>query len=165
MLNLVWGAVIPLKRQIMECIGFGQPIKQISCKLDSVFFFFFANNSYFLTIDIELCTFFLSIEVIWLSIWPHLKIQRTAVRPPADQKQQKYEFQKQELNQIPRAIASLTVQGGQEFHFPHFSSNCDKFFFFTRKAKMRKKMSKVWGKNKKNPPTREGPGCATANSY
>ena len=27
-----------------------------------------------------------------------------------------------------RAVASLTVPGGQEFHFPHFSSNFDKFF-------------------------------------
>ena len=29
-----------------------------------------------------------------------------------------------------RAVASLTVPGGQEFHFPHFSSNFDKFFLF-----------------------------------
>ena len=29
-----------------------------------------------------------------------------------------------------RAVASLTVPGGQEFHFPHFSSNSDQFFLF-----------------------------------
>ena len=30
----------------------------------------------------------------------------------------------------PRAVASLTVPGRQEFHFPHFSSNRDQFFLF-----------------------------------
>ena len=29
-----------------------------------------------------------------------------------------------------RAVASLTVPGGQEFHFPHFSSNFDQFYLF-----------------------------------
>ena len=29
-----------------------------------------------------------------------------------------------------RAVASLTVPGGQEFHFPHFSPNFDLFFLF-----------------------------------
>ena len=29
-----------------------------------------------------------------------------------------------------RAVASLTVPGGQEFHFPHFPSNFDQFLFF-----------------------------------
>ena len=29
-----------------------------------------------------------------------------------------------------RAVASLTAPGGQEFHFPHFSSNFDQFFLF-----------------------------------
>ena len=29
-----------------------------------------------------------------------------------------------------RAVASLTVPDGQEFHFPHFSSNFDEFFSF-----------------------------------
>ena len=29
-----------------------------------------------------------------------------------------------------RAVASLTVPGGQEFNFPHFSSNRDQFFLF-----------------------------------
>ena len=31
---------------------------------------------------------------------------------------------------LSRAVASLTIPGGQEFHFPHFSSNFDKFFLF-----------------------------------
>ena len=31
---------------------------------------------------------------------------------------------------VCRAVASLTVPGGQEFHFPHFSSNFDQFFLF-----------------------------------
>ena len=31
---------------------------------------------------------------------------------------------------ILRAVASLTVPGGQEFHFPHFSSNFDQFILF-----------------------------------
>ena len=30
-----------------------------------------------------------------------------------------------------RAVASLTVPGGQEFHFPNFSSNCDQFSYFS----------------------------------
>ena len=30
-----------------------------------------------------------------------------------------------------RAVASLTVPGGQEFHFPHFSSNFDQFILGT----------------------------------
>ena len=36
----------------------------------------------------------------------------------------------QEVKLVPlvRAVASLTVPGGQEFHFPHFSSNRDQFF-------------------------------------
>ena len=29
-----------------------------------------------------------------------------------------------------RAVASLTVPGGQNFHFPHFSSHFDKFDLF-----------------------------------
>ena len=29
-----------------------------------------------------------------------------------------------------RAVASLTVPGGQKFHFPHFSSNFDQFILF-----------------------------------
>ena len=29
-----------------------------------------------------------------------------------------------------RAVASLTVPGGQDFHFPHFSSNCNQCFLF-----------------------------------
>ena len=29
-----------------------------------------------------------------------------------------------------RAVASLTISGGQKFHFPHFSSNRDQFFLF-----------------------------------
>ena len=29
-----------------------------------------------------------------------------------------------------RAAANLTVPGEQDFHFPHFSSNFDKFYFF-----------------------------------
>ena len=29
-----------------------------------------------------------------------------------------------------RAVASFTAPGGQEFHFPHFSSNFDQFFLF-----------------------------------
>ena len=33
----------------------------------------------------------------------------------------------------PRAVASLTVPGGQEFHFPHFSSNFDQIFVFSLK--------------------------------
>ena len=31
---------------------------------------------------------------------------------------------------VNRAVASLTVPGGQEFHFPHFTSKLDKFFLF-----------------------------------
>ena len=34
------------------------------------------------------------------------------------------------LGEVHRAVASLTVPGGQEFHFPHFSSNFDQFFLF-----------------------------------
>ena len=30
-----------------------------------------------------------------------------------------------------RAVASLTVLGGQEFHFPHFSSKFDEFSYFS----------------------------------
>ena len=33
-------------------------------------------------------------------------------------------------NITSRAVASLTVPGGQEFHFPHFSSNFDQFLLF-----------------------------------
>ena len=29
-----------------------------------------------------------------------------------------------------RAVASLTIPGGQDFHFPHFSSNFDQFLLF-----------------------------------
>ena len=29
-----------------------------------------------------------------------------------------------------RAVANLSVPGGQELHFPHFSSNFDQFFLF-----------------------------------
>ena len=32
--------------------------------------------------------------------------------------------------EVGRAVASLTAPGGQEFHFPHFSSNFDQFFLF-----------------------------------
>ena len=31
---------------------------------------------------------------------------------------------------IGKGVASLTVPYGQEFHFTHFSSNCDNFFLF-----------------------------------
>ena len=31
---------------------------------------------------------------------------------------------------LSRAVASLTVPGGQEFQFPHFSSNFDQFSLF-----------------------------------
>ena len=31
-----------------------------------------------------------------------------------------------------RAVASLTVPDGQDFHFPHFSSNFDQIFLFSR---------------------------------
>ena len=34
------------------------------------------------------------------------------------------------INAYLRAVASLTVPGGQEFHFPHFSSNFDQLFLF-----------------------------------
>ena len=33
--------------------------------------------------------------------------------------------------EINRAVASLTVQDGQEFHFSHFSSYLDQFFLFS----------------------------------
>ena len=36
----------------------------------------------------------------------------------------------QQLCILRRAVASLTVPGGQEFHFPHFSPNFDHFFLF-----------------------------------
>ena len=34
------------------------------------------------------------------------------------------------MSSTSRAVASLTVLGGQEFHFPHFSSNFDQFSLF-----------------------------------
>ena len=35
-----------------------------------------------------------------------------------------------------RAVASLTVPGGQQFHFPHFPSNFDQFFLFFLKLNL-----------------------------
>ena len=58
-----------------------------------------------------------------------------------------------------RAVASLTVPGGQEFHFPHFSSNCDQFFLnFSRPLLI---FFLIQALRVGNSPTREGPGYAT----
>ena len=59
-----------------------------------------------------------------------------------------------------RAVASLTVPGGQEFHFPNFSSNFDQFILFF--LKLYSFSSSVWFSGwAARPRTREGPGYAT----
>ena len=55
---------------------------------------------------------------------------------------------------LSRAVASLTVLGGQEFHFPHFSSNFDQFFLFFLKLYLFS--SSFWPSG-----WAEGPGYAT----
>ena len=58
-----------------------------------------------------------------------------------------------------RGVASLTVRGGQEFYFPHYSSNFYQFLFFPKIFLIFVlNMALRVGKS----PTREGPGYATA---
>ena len=60
-----------------------------------------------------------------------------------------------------RGVASLTVPAGQEFHFPHFSSNFHNFFIF---LKLFSFLSSFWPSGMGKLPTREGPGYATSES-
>ena len=64
---------------------------------------------------------------------------------------------------VSRAVASLTVLGGQEFHFPHFSSNLDQVFllFFKLFSFSFLILALRVGKS----PTREGPGYATVRLF
>ena len=55
-----------------------------------------------------------------------------------------------------RGVASLTVPGGQEFHFPHFASN-----FYWLFLSFLKFSSSFWPPRVGDSPTREGPGYAT----
>ena len=58
-----------------------------------------------------------------------------------------------------RAIASLTVPGGQEFHFPHFSSNFDQIFVFFPQTLLI--FFLILALRVGESPIREGPGYAT----
>ena len=58
-----------------------------------------------------------------------------------------------------RAVASLTVPGGQGFHFPHFSSNFDQFFLlFPQTSRI---FFLILALRVGESPTRKGPGYAT----
>ena len=58
-----------------------------------------------------------------------------------------------------RAVASLPAPGGQEFHFPHFPSNLDQFFFIFPQTLLI--FFLILGLRVGKSPTREGPGYAT----
>ena len=64
---------------------------------------------------------------------------------------------------INRAVASLMVPGGQEFHFPHFSSKFDKFDLFFPPNFLIFFLSLALQVG--NSSTREGPGYATGYKY
>ena len=69
-----------------------------------------------------------------------------------------------ELGFIPllmtcRADASLPIPGGQEFHFPHISSNCDKFSIFFPQTLLISFL--ILALRVGDSPTREGPSYAT----
>ena len=59
-----------------------------------------------------------------------------------------------------RAVASLTVPGGQEFHFPQFSSNFDQFFLIFPQTLLI--FFLILALRVGESPTWEGPGYATA---
>ena len=60
---------------------------------------------------------------------------------------------------INRAVASLTVLGGQEFHFTHFSSKFDHFFLFFPQTLLI--FFLILALRVGESPIREGPGYAT----
>ena len=60
-----------------------------------------------------------------------------------------------------RAVASPTVPGGQEFHFPHFSSNFNQFLIFFPFPQTFLIFFLILALRVGELPTREGPGYAT----
>ena len=64
------------------------------------------------------------------------------------------------LGPMPRAVASLTTPGGQEFHFPQVSSYFDPFFLIFPQTLLI--FFLIWALRVGESPTREGPGYATA---
>ena len=61
-----------------------------------------------------------------------------------------------------RAVASLTVPGGQEFHFPQFFSNFDQFFLIFPQTLLIFFLIMALRVGKS--PTRKGPGYATVSN-
>ena len=58
-----------------------------------------------------------------------------------------------------RAVASLMAPGGQDFNFPHFSSNIDQFeLFFLKNCLI---FFLILALRVGDSPTREGPGYTT----
>ena len=67
--------------------------------------------------------FCFDISVFNICLWPQKR------KCPGERTSEKKMLSALFYNDPFRAVASLTVLGGQEFHFPHFSSNPDQFFF------------------------------------
>ena len=58
-----------------------------------------------------------------------------------------------------KGVASLTISGVQEFHFPHFSSNLYQLFLFS--PQIFPNFRPHFGPRVGDSPTLEGPGYAT----